>query len=62
MPSQEKLSRLKYLDRSPMKQTTTPTTTMLYILGAGNMSDLLKVWPEVNFQSAINSQDKTSNM
>merc|ERR1712123_354224 len=29
-----------------------------YVFGAGNMSDFLRVWPEGNFQSAINSTDK----
>ena len=29
-----------------------------YVFGAGNMSDFLRVWPEGNFQGAINSQDK----
>ena len=29
-----------------------------YIFGAGNLSDLLKVWPEGNFQSANNSRDQ----
>ena len=35
-----------------------PKEKAQYVFGAGNLSDLLKVWPEGNFQSAINSQDK----